>query len=126
MPSLSTRLHAILDYLVAAILIALPWLLGFAAGGGETWVPVVIGLAILAYSLCTDYELGVVKRIQMPVHLWIDSGVGLFLVISPWLFGFDQEVWVPHLVIGVIVLVTSFFSNTIPGYERRSSGGDRG
>lgn len=126
MPTLSTRTHGLLDYLVVIVLLAAPWLLGFAAGGAETWVPVAIGLVILVYSLCTDYEFGVLKRIQMTVHLWIDAAVGLFLMISPWLFGFDQEVWIPHLVVGAVALGASFFSKTIPGYERRGSGADRG
>ncbi len=123
---LSTRAHGILDYLVAAILIVAPWLMGFVAGGAETWIPVAVGLGIIGYSLCTDYEFGVRRRIQMPVHLWIDAAVGLFLMISPWLFSFDDEVWIPHLVVGIAALTSAFFSNTIPGYERRGSGGDRG
>lgn len=119
---LSTRIHGVLDYVVGALLIALPWLLGFARGGAETWIPVALGAGAIAYSLFTDYELGVVRRIGMPVHLWLDALSGLLLAVSPWLFGFDQQVWMPHLALGIFEIVTAAITNTIPGYERRRAG----
>ena len=57
---LPTRIHGVLDYTVGALLIALPFLLGFG-GGAQTWVPVALGAAAIVYSLFTDYELGVKK-----------------------------------------------------------------
>ena len=116
-----TRVHGILDYLVGALLIASPWLLGFARGGGESLVPVAIGAAVLVYSAFTDYELGLVRRIQMPVHLWLDGIGGVLLAVSPWLFAFDERVWMPHVAVGVAEIVVAFFTDTIPGYERRGS-----
>lgn len=64
-----TGVHAVLDYLVGALLIASPWLFGFAAGGAETWVPVVLGTTALVMSVLTDYELGLIRTIPMPTHL---------------------------------------------------------
>ena len=116
---LSTRVHGFLDYLVGALLIAAPWVLGFARGGMESWVFVGAGAAALVYSLFTDYELGVVRRIQMPVHLWLDGLSGIFLAASPWIFAFDDTVRIPHLVAGVFEIVVALFTNTIPGYDRR-------
>ncbi len=121
MRALPTRIHGILDYTMGALLIALPWLLGFARGGAETWIPVILGAGAIGYSLFTDYELGVVRRIQMPVHLWLDGISGLLLAISPWVFGFDQHVWLPHLVLGIFEMGAALFTDTIPGYERRRS-----
>ena len=116
---LSTRIHGYLDYLLGAILIGAPWLLGFSRGGAETWVPVAVGAGAIAYSLFTDYELGVVRRIQMPVHLWLDGIAGVLLAASPWLFAFVEMVRVPHLVLGVLEIGAALVTNTIPGYERR-------
>ena len=116
---ISTRVHGYLDYSVGILLIALPWMLGFARGGAETWVPVGAGAAALAYSVFTDYELGLVRKIQMPVHLWLDGISGLILAASPWLFEFDERVWIPHLAAGVLEIGVAFLSNTIPGYDRR-------
>jgi len=117
---LPTRIHGVLDYTVGALLIALPFLLGFGQGA-QTWVPVALGAAIIVYSLCTDYELGVVKRLQMPWHLWLDGLGGVLLAASPWLFGFDSEVWIPHVVLGALAIGVAVITDTIPGYERRGT-----
>jgi hypothetical protein len=119
---LPTRVHGILDYLVGTLLIALPWLAGFARGGVETWVPVGFGAASLLYSLMTDYELGLVRRLAMPLHLLLDGVGGAFLAVSPWLFGFDQTVWLPHAVAGVWAIVAATLTDTIPRYDRRRAG----
>ena len=119
---ISTRVHGFLDYSVGVLLIALPWLLGFARGGPETWAPVAVGASALVYSLFTDYELGLVRKLQMPVHLWLDAIGGVALAVSPWLLEFDEQVWIPHVALGVTEVVVAFFTNTIPGYERRQGG----
>lgn len=116
---ISTRVHGYLDYSFGALLIALPWLMGFARGGPETWVPVGLGAGALLYSLFTDYELGAIKTLQMPVHLWLDGISGVVLAVSPWLLEFDERVWIPHVALGVTEVLVAFFTNTIPGYERR-------
>ena len=115
---MSTKTHGILDYVVGALLIVSPWLFGFAAGGAETWIPVILGAAALAYSLCTDYELGAVRIIPMSTHLTLDFLSGAFLAISPWLFGFAELVAMPHLFLGlfemIAVLMTRRSSATRP------------
>ena len=119
---LPTRVHGFLDYALGALLLAAPWVLGFGTGGPESWVPMALGAGIILYSLLTDYELGVVKRIQLPVHLMLDAVGGVFLAVSPWLFGFDGDVWVPHVALGLFELLTAAVTDTIPAYERRRAG----
>ena len=64
-----TKAHGVLDYLMSMVLIAAPWLFGFARGGAETWVPVALGLGAAGYSLCARYECGLLPLIPMPAHL---------------------------------------------------------
>lgn len=116
---LSTRIHGVLDYLAGAVLAASPWLLGYARGGAESWVPVAVGAAVVLYSLFTDYELGAVRRLQVSVHLWLDAIGGIVLAGSPWVLGFDDRVWVPHLAFGIFLAAVAFLTDTIPAYERR-------
>lgn len=116
---ISTRFHGVLDYTVGVVLIVAPWILGFARGGAETWVPVILGVLIILYSLMTDYELGAVKAIRMPTHLWFDGLVGLFLALSPWLFGFSNYVWGPHVIIGILGIAAALFTSKVPSWGRR-------
>lgn len=109
-----TRVHGMVDYAMGALLIVAPWLLGFAAGGAETWVPVILGLGAIGYSLFTDYELGLVRRIPMRTHLGLDAGSGVVLAASPWLFGFAELVYLPHLILGLVEIGAALTTRTTP------------
>ncbi|WP_376090925.1 hypothetical protein ACE7GA_20790 [Roseomonas sp. CCTCC AB2023176] len=108
-----TRIHGVLDYGTGVLLIALPWLSGFADGTAAQWVPVLLGAGAIAYSLLTDYELGVAPVIPMPVHLALDGGSGILLAASPWLFGFADRVWAPHLILGLFEIGASLLTVTV-------------
>lgn len=101
MKIIDRKTHGYLDYIVGLLLIASPWLFDFYRGGAETWIPVVLGAGAILYSLFTDYELGAAKQIPFGVHLTLDIISGIFLAVSPWLFNFDEYVYLPHLIIGL-------------------------
>jgi hypothetical protein len=115
---LSTKTHGVLDYLMGIVLIAAPWILGFAEGGAETWVPVIIGASAIVYSLMTDYEMGASKTISMPTHLWLDGISGAVLAASPWLFGFSDYVFWPHLILGIAEIGSALVTQTQPEHSR--------
>src|SRR5690606_27731156 len=98
MKIIDRKTHGYLDYLVGVLLIAAPWLFGFYEGGSESWVPIILGIGTIIYSLITDYELGLAKIIPMRVHLNIDMVAGILLALSPWLFGFSDIIIWPHLL----------------------------
>ncbi|MGV3658513.1 MAG: SPW repeat domain-containing protein [Chitinophagaceae bacterium] len=116
-----TKVHGYLDYLVGALLIASPWLFDFADGGAETWVPVVLGAGAILYSLITDYELGASKTISMRTHLTLDLISGIVLAASPWIFGFADYVWGPHLILGLFEIGAALMTRREPGYDRHGS-----
>ena len=109
-----TRVHGIADWLMGALLVALPCLLGLDRSGPEAWVPMTLGAAALLVTFFTDHELGVVRRIPMPAHLAVDGAAGALLAASPWLFGFADRVWLPHLVLGLTELAAAFVTRTVP------------
>lgn len=111
---ISTKVHGVLDYLMAIILIASPWLLGFARQGAETWVPVVLGAGAIIYSLMTNYEFGMAKVLSMRTHLGLDIMSGIFLALSPWIFGFSDIVYLPHLVLGIAEVGASILTDPVP------------
>lgn len=115
---ISTRTHGILDYIIGLALIAAPWLFGFAESGAATATPVTIGAAIILFSLFTNYELGVVRVIPMKVHLGLDLVLGIFLAISPWLLAYAEIIWWPHLIVGLVVLLSATMTEKISPTER--------
>jgi hypothetical protein len=124
---ISTKAHGVMDYLMGILLIASPWLFNFAGGGAETWVPVVLGASTVIYSLLTDYELGISRTLSMRTHLTIDLVSGILLALSPWLFGFSEFVYLPHLVLGILeigaslmTVKTSSSRNVIEGSHRHA------
>lgn len=112
MKIISTKLHGVLDYLVGFILIISPWLLGFATGGAKMWIPVILGISAILYSFFTDYELGFFKILSLKLHLGIDTLSGILLAASPWLFGFNDQVYLPHLLFGILELVVVLLTRT--------------
>ena len=125
---ITTKGHGMLDYPVGLALLFAPNLLGFAdAGGAAVWVPRLIGIITLVQSIFTRYELGLVKILPMRMHLMNDYLAGAFLAASPWLFGFynaaNQQIWLPHLVVGIGVLLVTALTAKEPRQLRE---GDRG
>lgn len=106
-----TKVHAVMDWGVALLLLASPWLFQFDMGGTETIVPIALGASILTLGLFTDHEFAVSRAVPIRIHLAIDLLSGLFLATSPWLFGFAHFVSRPHLIIGLsevaVALLTS-------------------
>lgn len=109
---LSRRAHGSLDYIVGVLLVLAPRLLGLDEGGAEQRVPEMLGIAVILYSLLTNYELGVLKFIPFRTHLTLDVLGGIFLALSPWLFQFVERVWVPHLIVGLAEIAVPLMTRT--------------
>src|SRR5215213_9744911 len=101
MPIIPTRIHALIDYAVGILLVAVPYLLGSADGSPAQYVPQVLGVMTIVMSLFTRYELSVAGLIPMRLHLAVDALGGALLAASPCLFGFSDRVYLPHLIVGL-------------------------
>lgn len=123
MKIISTKMHGVLDYLVGIVLIAAPWIFGFANGGAEQWIPIILGAGALVYSLMTDYELGMWRTLSMKTHLNIDMMSGVLLAASPWILGFSDRVSTPHLVFGLLEIGVAMMTKTVSesaGYRHKT------
>jgi SPW repeat len=119
-----TKFHAPLDYIVGVALIAAPWIFQFSDVTAAAAVSIVLGIGLIAYSLFTDYELGVWKVAPMAVHNLLDIVAGAFLAASPWIFGFADEsanVWVPHVVVGLAAVFLGLTTVQRGGYSYRKT-----
>lgn len=118
---LPTRFHGVLDYIAGPLLIASPWLLGYREVEVATWTAVVAGVIVLMQSLFSDIEVGVFKKTSMSTHLMMDVFTGVILAVSPWPFGFAQEVYMPHLLFGLYLILVAFTTHRVPGESYETS-----
>ena len=119
-----TKFHAPLDYIVGVALIAAPWIFQFSDVTAATVVSIVLGIGLIAYSLFTNYELGVWKVAPMAIHNLFDIAAGALLAASPWIFGFADEsanVWVPLVVVGLAAVFLGLTTKQQGGYSYRKS-----
>ncbi len=107
MQPLSTKFHGYLDYATGLILMFSPVIFGFGQGRSESMVPVAAGLIMVFYSFFTDYKLGLYRKLSFPFHLALDILIGIGLIASPWVFDFNEKVYKPHLMMGLIILIIS-------------------
>ncbi|MFD2513388.1 SPW repeat protein [Pontibacter locisalis] len=109
-----TRFHGILDYIVGLVLIISPWLFDFSDVSYATWTIVAAGILILLQTIFTDFEVGVIHKIPMQTHLMVDFGLGVILALSPWMFNFDERVFIPHLIAGIFAILASLTTHRVP------------
>ena len=110
MPLIPTRIHALLDYVVSAFVIALPFLFGL--DGTPRMLFVALGLFGIAYSLLTAYELGVVKLIPMRLHLLLDIVfIGALLVLAA---------LTPNTGLQIVCVVAALAAGLLVAFTRRA------
>jgi len=82
-------MHAYLDYPVAILLLAAPFLLHL--GGSHPlarWLSVGTGVAALGLTVLTDHKTGLIRVVPYPVHLAVDLLVGVVFALAPFVVGF--------------------------------------
>jgi hypothetical protein len=115
--------HGLLDYAIGALLIAVPFLLGFDATEASA-VAIGAGVVLLVVAGATELPTGLVHSIPRALHAVIDYLVAIALIAAPFLLGFtDDGTATPALVgIGVLQLMQTLATRFLrPKGERRAS-----
>ena len=108
-----TSVHGVIDYVAGGTLYAAPALLGLGDVPAAARTLRLAGAGAIGSSLMTDYELGLVKLVPMPVHLTLDIMSGALIAASPWLFGFagkGSRYWTPHAIMGATEVLIALMS----------------
>jgi hypothetical protein len=108
---LPTSVHSVIDYVWGIALFASPWIFGFEDVPAAKWVAILFGVGAILYSMFTAYELGVLRIIPMPIHLILDGTAGLLLAASPFLLGFSDRVYGPHVAFGLSSIIASLVTH---------------
>jgi hypothetical protein len=107
---ITKSIHAyLIDYPVAIVLIAAPFVLELGQSGpAATWLSVVVGVAALLLATLTDHPTGLVHIIPYWLHLWVDRAVGVVFVIAPFAFNFfGLDAWYYWVLAAAVLLTTS-------------------
>ncbi|MGA0557913.1 SPW repeat protein [Larkinella sp. VNQ87] len=117
---ISTKVHGVIDYVAGSFFVISPWIFGFADRDAAQWVPIILGVMAIIYSIFTDYELGLIRRLPMPMHLTMDVLSGIVMVASPWLFDFANRVYLPHVIFGAFEIGAGLLTQRKP-YVNKST-----
>lgn len=85
------NLHAMLEPLMAVLIIAAPWIFGFSETTSATAICVIVGVAMLLVGSMTDWRLSLARVIPLRMHMMGDLLLGAVLLLSPLVFGFADE-----------------------------------
>ncbi len=118
--------HGVLEYLIAALLIAAPFLADFADDTAVA-VSIVAGVLVLVITASTALPTGLIKSIPVQAHAILDYFIALVLIASPFLFAFsdDGTATAFFIALGVLHLLitigTRFVSEERPRPPRQAS-----
>src|SRR3954453_21799045 len=103
------RMHAALEPMVAIVLIAAPWIVGFDDVGSATAVSIAVGVLMLISGMSTRWRLSLVKLTPLRTHFRMDLVLGVVLIVAPFVFGdSDRGDATRFLVImGILELLTA-------------------
>jgi hypothetical protein len=107
-----TRIHAVLDYIIGVALLVFPYVAGAADRGPVEWGTTTLGFGLIVYSLCTNYEFGVVRLIPLKVHLALDAIGGAGLIAVGVIFATTPAARVPLVLIGIIEIGSVLLTQT--------------
>jgi uncharacterized membrane protein HdeD (DUF308 family) len=118
--SIPLVVHGLLEYVLGVLCIAAPFLFSFDSNGTKA-LSVAIGTAILALGIVTAGPVGIVRSLPLDSHIVIDYVLAIFLIASPFVFGFtdDGPALAFFLVVGIahllLTILTRFRKQPKPG-----------
>ncbi|MFT4558583.1 MAG: hypothetical protein ACI93T_002578 [Porticoccaceae bacterium] len=103
------KIHAMLDYPVAIILVAMPFVLGLGQSNPMAlWLSVGTGVAAFILTLLTDHETGAIHVVPYSFHLAVDFAVGVMFVVAPIAIGFaGMDAWFYWANAAAVLVVVS-------------------
>src|SRR6201994_5168564 len=102
MKFITPRVHAFIDLLVVVFLFASPSIFGFT--GTLAMFTYVLGIIHLILTLLTDFSVGVVKIIPLPIHGIIEFIIGVVLIALAYtLFNGNAVGTLYYVIFGTVV-----------------------
>jgi hypothetical protein len=116
---ISPRVHGMLDYLLAATLIAVPLAVHFH-DETATVLMLVLGGAATLLAIGTNWSTGIIRVLPPVVHGVADIGATIVLIVAPFVLGFSDHTVATVLYVAIgagglgATLLTRFESDLEP------------
>lgn len=102
---ISLRTHNIMDYVIGVFLVVAPYLFGFSHINAAANLFMIGGIALIVYSLLTNYYYSLARVIPLGVHMAMDALMGIVLILAPALFGYREMLtngqYAVHIISGI-------------------------
>ena len=111
----SVKTLAALNFLFGVWLIVSPYLLSYQSGSAK-WQSVIAGIAVAIFAAVRYFS---------PAQIWaswVNAVVGLWLIISPFITGYDASAayW-NQIILGILVAVVGFSNAATHASEQHGS-----
>ena len=111
MKIISPRVHGYLDYVTVVVFLLAPTLIGLT--GFPAILAYVLAGVHLLMTLVTEFPLGIVKLIPLPLHGWVERVVGPVLVLVSFVPAFTVETpaRIFYIVMGIVIILVGLLTD---------------
>jgi SPW repeat len=122
---LPLTVHQMIEPFAAILLIAAPWIFGFSENDTATTLSIIVGVIVLLTGMSTRWRMSVVKLIPLRTHFMMDLGVGVALIVLPFIAGFSDHGGATRffVIAGVLELGTALMTRWDEREQVRSGRG---
>jgi hypothetical protein len=119
-PFISTSFYGVINWVGSFLLLTSPWFLGYYKVGGVAFLlPTLFGWLQFIMAVFSNNKHGFIRQFPMEMHLFLDVIIGSFLLCSPFVYGFADKVFWPHLLLGGMFFLAGIFTKGSPFFGMR-------
>jgi len=113
---ISPNTHAMIEPLMAVLIIVSPWLFSFNDVSDAKTICIVVGIVMLLAGAMTQWRYSLVKLIPLRTHFMTDLLLAAVLILTPFIFGFSDEGGATRfmIIIGVLEALTALSTRWDP------------
>jgi hypothetical protein len=108
---LPLRLHALSEPVVALVLLAAPFVLGFSGIDDALIVSLAAGVLVLVLGATTRWRWSLVPLVPLGVHALADTVLGALILSAPFLLEYHDDstaAWIVHVAVGAGLIAAAW------------------
>lgn len=122
--SIPVRVHMSSEPGLFLVLLLLPFIAGYSDIDAARNVSLAAAIVVLVATLMTDWPLSVVRVIPLRLHGLLDVGLGVLLILAPFLAGFSDDstlATIIDIVLGVGFIAAGLTTNWAGAHQRAAA-----